>query len=79
MELVARERFELSSSGPKPDMLDHYTNGLQEQLKKLPLFVAKGLWVLVLLISVPQKFGIKKNCLENFRIFGAFGICLFVR
>ena len=25
---VARERFELSSSGPKPDMLDHYTNGL---------------------------------------------------
>jgi hypothetical protein len=26
---VARERFELSSSGPKPDMLDHYTNGLQ--------------------------------------------------
>jgi hypothetical protein len=26
--VVARERFELSSSGPKPDMLDHYTNGL---------------------------------------------------
>jgi hypothetical protein len=26
---VARERFELSSSGPKPDMLDHYTNGLR--------------------------------------------------
>jgi hypothetical protein len=40
--------------------------------------MAKGLWVLILLISVPQKFGIKKNCLENFRIFDAFGICLFV-
>jgi hypothetical protein len=27
--LVARERFELSSAGPKPTMLDHYTTGLQ--------------------------------------------------
>ena len=25
---VARERFELSSGGPKPSMLDHYTTGL---------------------------------------------------
>jgi hypothetical protein len=25
---VARERFELSSAGPKPAMLDHYTTGL---------------------------------------------------
>ena len=27
--LVARERFELSSAGPKPAMLDHYTTGLR--------------------------------------------------
>ena len=27
--MVARERFELSSAGPKPAMLDHYTTGLQ--------------------------------------------------
>ena len=26
--LVARERFELSSEGPKPSMLVHYTTGL---------------------------------------------------
>jgi hypothetical protein len=26
--LVARERFELSSTGPKPAMLVHYTTGL---------------------------------------------------
>jgi hypothetical protein len=26
--MVARERFELSSAGPKPTMLDHYTTGL---------------------------------------------------
>ena len=26
--LVARERFELSSAGPEPAMLDHYTTGL---------------------------------------------------
>ncbi len=26
---IARERFELSSAGPKPAMLDHYTTGLQ--------------------------------------------------
>jgi hypothetical protein len=26
--LVARERFELSSKGPKPSMLVHYTTGL---------------------------------------------------
>ena len=26
--MVARERFELSSVGPKPTMLDHYTTGL---------------------------------------------------
>jgi hypothetical protein len=26
--VVARERFELSSAGPKPTMLDHYTTGL---------------------------------------------------
>lgn len=61
MELVARERFELSSSGPKPDMLDHYTNGLQAQFKKLPLFMVRGLWVLILLISVPEKFGVKRD------------------
>ena len=29
LEKVARERFELSSAGPKPAMLDHYTTGLQ--------------------------------------------------
>lgn len=29
MVRVARERFELSSTGPKPAMLDHYTTGLQ--------------------------------------------------
>ena len=27
---VARERFELSSAGPKPAMLGHYTTGLQQ-------------------------------------------------
>ena len=27
--MVARERFELSSAGPKPAMLDHYTTGLR--------------------------------------------------
>jgi hypothetical protein len=26
--MVARERFELSSAGPKPAMLGHYTTGL---------------------------------------------------
>ncbi len=26
--MVARERFELSSEGPKPSMLVHYTTGL---------------------------------------------------
>ena len=26
--MVARERFELSSAGPKPAMLVHYTTGL---------------------------------------------------
>ena len=29
--LVARERFELSSAGPKPAMLVHYTTGLHAQ------------------------------------------------
>lgn len=29
---VARERFELSSEGPKPSMLDHYTTGLPANL-----------------------------------------------
>jgi hypothetical protein len=28
--LVARERFELSSAGPKPAMLGHYTTGLRK-------------------------------------------------
>ena len=28
-EMVARERFELSSAGPKPAMLGHYTTGLR--------------------------------------------------
>ena len=28
LRVVARERFELSSKGPKPSMLDHYTTGL---------------------------------------------------
>jgi hypothetical protein len=27
--MVARERFELSSAGPEPAMLDRYTTGLQ--------------------------------------------------
>ena len=27
--MVARERFELSSTGPEPAMLDRYTTGLQ--------------------------------------------------
>jgi hypothetical protein len=31
-DLVARERFELSSAGPKPAMLDRYTTGLQHRL-----------------------------------------------
>lgn len=30
---VAHERFELSSPGPKPDMLDHYTNGLHSHTR----------------------------------------------
>ena len=29
--VVARERFELSSAGPKPAMLVHYTTGLRTQ------------------------------------------------
>ena len=29
--MVARERFELSSAGPKPAMLVHYTTGLHAQ------------------------------------------------
>ena len=29
--MVARERFELSSAGPKPAMLVHYTTGLRTQ------------------------------------------------
>ena len=29
--IVARERFELSSAGPKPAMLVHYTTGLHAQ------------------------------------------------
>ena len=33
---VARERFELSSAGPKPAMLDHYTTGLQHNLIGVP-------------------------------------------
>ena len=28
--VVARERFGLSSAGPKPAMLDHYTTGLRQ-------------------------------------------------
>ncbi len=32
MKVVARERFELSSAGPKPAMLDHYTTGLHQSL-----------------------------------------------
>jgi hypothetical protein len=34
--MVARERFELSSAGPKPAMLDHYTTGLQHNLICVP-------------------------------------------
>jgi hypothetical protein len=30
--MVARERFELSSAGPKPTMLGRYTTGLQNRL-----------------------------------------------
>ena len=41
--VVARERFELSSSGPKPDMLDHYTNGLHGFHVTLVLFIVRGL------------------------------------
>ena len=29
--MVARERFELSSAGPEPAMLDRYTTGLQPE------------------------------------------------
>jgi hypothetical protein len=29
--LVARERFELSSAGPEPAMLDRYTTGLHNK------------------------------------------------
>ena len=35
--LVARERFELSSEGPKPSMLVHYTTGLNKSFLKLHL------------------------------------------
>ena len=31
--MVARERFELSSAGPEPAMLDRYTTGLQSNQK----------------------------------------------
>ena len=31
--MVARERFELSSAGPEPAMLDHYTTGLHRKPK----------------------------------------------
>ena len=41
-EGVARERFELSSSGPKPDMLDHYTNGLHFFRLCTALFIVRG-------------------------------------
>ena len=30
--MVARERFELSSAGPEPAMLDRYTTGLQLEI-----------------------------------------------
>lgn len=41
--MVARERFELSSPGPKPDMLDHYTNGLHlSQRDSAVLFIVRG-------------------------------------
>ena len=39
---VARERFELSSTGPKPDMLDHYTNGLRYSKITEELFMVRG-------------------------------------
>jgi hypothetical protein len=42
-EKVARERFELSSEGPKPSMLDHYTTGLQSSSIIVGLFIAKCL------------------------------------
>ncbi len=38
--LVARERFELSSAGPEPAMLDRYTTGLQ---LKIAVFVVISL------------------------------------
>ena len=41
--MVARERFELSSAGPKPAMLDHYTNGLRSFSFHIPLFIVRGL------------------------------------
>ena len=49
MLLVARERFELSSAGPEPAMLDRYTTGLQ--LEILGFFV----------ISLTLKFQKRKN------------------
>jgi hypothetical protein len=37
--VVAHERFELSSPGPKPDMLDHYTNGLHSHTKNVRFYL----------------------------------------
>jgi hypothetical protein len=53
-EKVARERFELSSAGPKPAMLDHYTTGLQHNLIGVP--DDKVLRPKLLLISILRFF-----------------------
>ena len=42
--LVARERFELSSAGPKPAMLVRYTTGLQDCNR---IFSLKGCLLLI--------------------------------
>ncbi len=47
IEVVARERFELSSMAPKATMLDHYTNGLLCRA-----FGAEVLTTLFFLISI---------------------------
>ncbi len=54
---VARERFELSSAGPKPAMLDHYTTGLRPE----PTF-KRG----VLIKTLPSNRLGSETLLQNF-------------
>jgi hypothetical protein len=51
MGLVARERFELSSEGPKPSMLDHYTTGLRHCLKGF-FFLNKDILAFMLVVEI---------------------------